>query len=177
MTFEQIWLNFSWIIDEMKDGMCFFEGYIPSVETEDLQPRLSELINNSQSWSSLYSVWSNNTTKSDWERKYTISEYLEFFRAGKIILLHFDYERKTEGLSIHQKLIFEKCGEILTLEIICYREAILESAYPKDALEKSISELRYIKKLFNGDSLFIGPDTLNYPKNKDDNPKEWLRIE
>lgn len=178
MNFEQIWSEFKWVIDEMKDGMCFFEGYIPSIGQEDLGKKLRKLIGASITCTFMDSVWSNDTTESDWEKEHTPSEYIEFFTSDKILILHLNYEKKTDDIVINLKLIFEKENGLLkTLEIICYRESILGSNNPEKAVEIVINELRYLNQLFKGDSLFIGPDTLNYPKNKNENLKEWLRIE
>ncbi len=178
MNFEQIWPEFKWVIDEMKDGMCFFEGYIPTIGQEDLSKKLQKLIDASVTYTFMYSVWSNDTTESEWEKEYTLSEYIGFFSINKILLLHFNFEKKIDDIVINLKLIFEKENGILkTLEIICYREPILGSGNPKKAVEVAINELRYLRQLFEGDSLFIGPDTLNYPKNKNEHLKEWLKID
>jgi hypothetical protein len=178
LDFEIIWSKFDWVIDDMKDGMCFFEGYIPSIDQSCLDSKLSEIAKVSQSYNLGTSVWSDSATEAEWEKEYSIPESIDHFRKGKIVLLHFNYEKKINKAILNFKLIFEKSNEAVTaLDIICYREPILRNIDPKGAIEKSINELCLLKRLFHGDSLFIGPDNLNYPKNKDDIPKEWLKIE
>ena len=90
--------------------------------------------------------------------------------------MHFDYSFRTAGLLLTQKLIIEPRLEGMTVEIICYRDAILDSEDPKHAIGTALREFLYLKELFKGRALFIGPDTLRYPKIEEVSTEEWLRI-
>ena len=74
------------------------------------------------------------------------------------------------------KLIIEEWKDNLIAEIICYRDTILSCHDPKYAIKAAIAEFIRLKDLFGGGSLFIGPDTLNYPENDDTYPSEWIKI-
>ena len=174
--FDTIWRKFDWVIDEMKNGMCFFEGYIPIVGASDLNQPLSIIKESSRSYDYSCSIWANDTSEEDWEQTYEASEYIGFFTEGRIVVLHFNYEYEVDGIMLNQKLMFDRNPMATSLEIICYREAILESGSPKDTVATAISEFRRLKRLFQGDSLFIGPDTLDYPKSSNDYPGHWLKI-
>jgi hypothetical protein len=178
LTFDDIWPQFSWVIDELREeGMCFIEGYIPLIGQTDLLTPISELIGRSKCFDFSYSVWSENTTETERERDYSSAEYTELFRSNQVVTLHFDYEYETDHIVLNQKLMIEKNDSEISLEIICYREAILQSDDSKEAVETALSEFRYLKHLFDGDALLIGPDTLDYPVSGTEFPKEWLRIE
>ncbi len=178
MDFEQIWPQFQDLIDELYSGMCFFEGYIPNTQVNDLTFPFAELTNSSLSHTYEFSTWSNETTKAEWEKTYSPAEYLEFFRTGKILMLHFNYERNIDGLSVKMKLILWHAhdGNGKTVEIICDRNAIINSKNIKLSVKKAIAEIRRIMYLFDGNALFIGPDTLDYPESPNDYPSLWIKI-
>lgn len=174
MEFDEIWPLFDWVLDEMRSGMGFFEGYLPTIRS-DLLPPLTTLIDRSQSHDFTTSTWSNDTTETGGNTDYSVPEFIEFFRSGDIVMLDFDYTVQTRALEL--RLMFEKDDTGTALEIICYREPILGSDNPKEAVATAISEFRYLRRLFQGDALFIGPDTLDYPESATEYPKVWLRIE
>ncbi|NNE84815.1 MAG: hypothetical protein HKN28_12690 [Alphaproteobacteria bacterium] len=129
-------------------------------------------------WHSLTAaIWSDETTESDWNKNYELAEYVAFFDSRKVVMLHFDYEIRVGNTNLSQRLMIEKFHRETALEIICYREPILSASNPKQAISDAVSEFRNLKRLFQGDALFLGPDTLNYPKSPTDYPKEWLKIE
>ncbi len=177
MNFNSIWSQFNWVIDKMKEGMCFFEGYIPGIGQDDLLFSLSELIRRTRIQSFKSSVWSNDISEAEREKEYTPSQYVELFHTNKIVLLGFYYELETDIVVINQKLMFEKTKAATALEIICYREPILGSNNPKEAVRSAIREFQHLNHLFKGNALFIGPDTLSYPTSSTEYPNEWLRIE
>lgn len=177
-NFDEIWPWFGPVMEEMKyEGMCFFEGYIPSIAERALLSPLSELEGRAKYCNCIMSTWSNETTELDWNKVYDLAEYVDFFSSGRILRLHFDYEVRSGGTNLSQKLMFDKDDRATSLEIICYREPILSSPNPRQAVADAVSEICNLKRLFAGDALFLGPDTLDYPKSATDNPKEWLRIE
>ncbi len=165
------------LIDDIKDGACFFEGYIPSIDKDDLNGKLLQLMGESIRHTFIFSVWSDDSTEAEWEQEYPLSKYIDYFNTKKILILHYSYEKIIQGISFNIKLMFEDLSESRTCEIICYSEPILESNNPPEAIKIAIGELRHLRSVFEGDSLFIGHATLNYPKTKDDDLREWLRIE
>jgi hypothetical protein len=44
MKFNDIWTEFSWILNELNGGMVSFKGYIPSVLIFDVEHPLQELL-------------------------------------------------------------------------------------------------------------------------------------
>jgi len=177
MKFDEIWPHFSWVIEEMRDGMGFFEGYITSIGENNLLVPLSKLIWRARSHSFTSSAWSDETTEADRERDYDAADYVAFFDSGRIAMLDFEYEFRAGNADLDQKLMFDRDEAGTALEIICFRDAILSSPEPKQVIADAISEFRHLKHLFQGDALFLGPDTLDYPQSATDYPRAWLKIE
>ena len=169
MNFADIWSQFDWVIEDMKADMRFFGGYIPSISQTNLRSPFYKLISRAGVYNFTSSVWSNDTSKDDRENEYTPSQYVQLFQISRIVHLHFYYELETDNIVVNQKLMFKTSKGTTSLKILCYREPILESGSPKEAVHAAISEFRYLKELFGGDALFIGADTLY--------PDDWLRIE
>jgi len=174
--FENIWKNFEYIIQEMRNGMAFFEGLILNVSQEKLEAGVRSLCNPPYNAKLGLSTWSNETTREEWEKIYQTDQYLEFYRLGKIITLQPEYITQKNGFELHLKLMIEEWEDMVVAEIICYRGAILESSDPKRAVNAAIDEFIWLKELFRGSSLFVGPDNLNYPTNDENYPEEWIRI-
>lgn len=177
VNFDDIWPQFNWVIEEMQDGMSLFEGYIPTIDQDELLDSLLEMIRRTRVHSLKSSIWSNDATDNEMKREYTPAQYVELFRANRIICLHFIYEMEADSITLEQMLMFEKDDLGIVLEIICYREPILGSDNYREAVSEAISEFRYLKQLFGGEALFIGPDTSSYPKSNTECPEEWLKIE
>lgn len=177
MDFDEIWSQFSWVLEDMRNGMAFFEGYIPTLDENDLLASLQELIDRAEGHSFRSSTWSSDTTASDWDGEYSDAQYVAFFSSGRIYTLHFDYEVKVGGTPLSLKLMFDRHGRKVALEIVCYRDTILASPNPKRAIADAIAELRTLKQLFRGDALMLGPDTLERPASAIGYSKDWLRIE
>lgn len=110
------------------------------------------------------------------DQEYSAIEQLDLFKTGKLSILALDYDYIQDGNRLKHRLIIEKWDEQTIVEIICYREPILISADPKKAVASAILEFRRLKELFGGSSLFIGPDTLNYPENDESYPDEWIKV-
>ena len=169
---EQAWTDSDWIIEDMFDnGMCFFEGYVPAIDLDSLAEVLPQLTDTSIDCQS--STWSNNTNESDWNRAYPLSDYVTFFRDGRIVLLHADYSVTVSGYDFILKLMF---GPDANLEIIFYRENLLPRTETRARFIAACHYLRHLQSTFDGAALFLGPDTLNYPAWPDVVPKEWQRL-
>ena len=175
--FENIWTQFDYVIGEMRDGgMCFFEGFILSVSDEKIDEGIQTLCSAPYDATLNLSTWFNDSTKEGLEKIYTTEQYLALFRAGKISTLQSEYEPIQNQIKLHLKLMIEKWGDKTIAEIICYREPILSNHNQKLAVEAAVLEFLRLKQLFGGSSLFIGPDTLNYPEDDHIYPKEWIKI-
>ena len=174
--FEIIWEKFEYIIEEMLDGLAFFEGYLLNLSPEKLDSAILSLSSHPLNATFDFSIWSNESTKEEWEKSYTPEEYIEFFKSQKIILLQTEYLTFQNEFELHLKLIIEEWKDNLIAEIICYRTPILSSHNPKYAIKAAITEFIRLKDLFGGGSLFIGPDTLKYPENNETYPSEWIKI-
>ena len=169
---EQAWTDSDWIIEDMFDnGMCFFEGYVPAVDLESLNSTLPKLTDTPIDCQ--YSTWSNDTDESDWNRTYALSDYVTFFRNGRIVLLHADYTATVAGFDFTLKLMFEPDAN---LEIIFYRDNLLPRTETRARFTAACHYLRHLHGAFNGEALFLGPDTLNYPVWPNVVPKEWQRL-
>ena len=169
---EQAWTDSDWIIEDMFDnGMCFFEGYVPAIDLDSLSAVLPQLTDASIDCQT--STWSDDTDESDWNRVYTLSDYVKFFRAGRIVLLHADYSVTVSGYDFTFKLMFEPDAN---LEIIVYRENLLPRTETHLRFVAACHYLRHLQSTFAGAALFLGPDTLNYPVWPDIVPKEWQRL-
>lgn len=174
--FEDIWKRFGYIIDEMRAGMAFFEGFILNVSEKKIEAGIQSLCSSPFNATLELSTWSNESTKEEWEKSYKTKEYLDLYRADKIITLQPEYLTCQNGLELHFKLMIEKWEEFTVAEIICYRDPILDSIDPKRAVKTAINEFIRLRDLFEGSSLFIGPDTLNYPEDDETYPEEWIKI-
>lgn len=170
---EQFWAASDWMIDDMfNGGMCFFEGYVPAIDLDLLDTVLPQLAGASIDFRC--STWSNDTNGSDWNRVYQLSEYVTFFRAGKILSLHADYTVAQAGFDFTLKLMFEPEGN---LEIIFYRENLLPRTETRARFKAACHYLCHLKSVFHGAALFAGPDTLDYPQWPGSIPKEWFQLE
>ncbi len=174
--FKNIWKNFEYVIDEMRTGMGFFEGFILNVSEEKIEAGIRSLCSSPFNAKLELSTWSNESTKEEWEKSYKTEQYLEFYRVDKIITLQPEYLTYQNGFELHLKLMIQKWEAFTVAEIICYRDPILDSIDPKRAVNAAINEFIRLKDLFEGSSLFIGPDTLNYPENDETYPEEWIKI-
>jgi hypothetical protein len=177
LSFGDIWPQFDWVLEEMRSGMAFFEGYVTSIDHVQLLPGINELIGLASFHGFDSTVWANGTDSSVMKKDYTPDEYVRFFHEEIIVCLSFYYERKVPALELEQKLNFDLGPPSTTMDMICFRDQFLESADPKAAVEAAIGEFRFLKQLFKGDALFIGPDTLDYPTSADNYSNAWLRIE
>ncbi|NNE57444.1 MAG: hypothetical protein HKN36_04990 [Hellea sp.] len=177
-SFEKLWPRISYFIDEMCSGMAFFEGYIPSIDATNLDANIRFLKAQVCDGSFDLSVWSNETTKQDWNREYSFNEYLNFFAIDKITMLNFEYQLDLKEVLLHLKLMIEKTDDTnISINIICYRDPILDHASPKDVMEKAIIEFHRLRNLFGGGVVFVGPDNLTYPVDDNDYPDHWIKIE
>ena len=177
MDFELIWPRFAWVLDEMRNGMAFFEGYVPVLGQPDLLSPLRKLIERAESHTFRTSIWSSETTESDWAPEHGAVDYVDFFESGRIHTLHFDYEVRAGATPLSLRLLFDKDGDKVAMEVVCYRETILAAPDPRQAVSDAISEFGLLKRLFHGDALFFGPDTLDLPQSAEVYSREWLRIE
>ena len=174
--FRDIWNDFEYIIEDMRTGMAFFEGFILNVSEKKLEQGIKSLCSPPFNANLELSTWSNESTKEEWEKSYKTEEYIEFYQVDKIVMLQPEYLTRQNDFEVHLKLMIEKWEACTIAEIICYRDPILESDDPKRAVNAAIIEFVRLKKLFGGSSLFIGPDTLNYPEDDETYPKEWIKI-
>lgn len=178
MDFDDIWPHFSWVLDDMRDhGMVFFEGYIPILGQRELSAPLAALVDRAVSHTFMRSTWSNEADVSLWNQDHDTATYLSFFESRQILTLHFDYEACIGRTPLVLKLMFDRDDSRTALEIICYRDAILASSDPKQAVADAIAEFRNLKQLFRGDALLLGPDTVDVPTSATEFPQVWLRIE
>ena len=176
MEFDDIWTRFSHVIDEMKDGMCFFEGYVPSVGDHNLLPPLLGVFEGADIHRVGHCVWADDAADQKMADGNDMASCVDQFLAGRVPLLGFDYEFHTGRTKLQHRLFFEKIDTRIPLEVLCDRGPILSSPDPRSAVADAISEFRRIKHLFQGDALFIGPDTVQYPESADDYPSCWLRV-
>ncbi len=176
LSFEDIWKNFEYVIEDMNEGMAFFEGYIIDVSMNGIKSGLQCLLPDPTKITYEFSIWSDDSTKEDWNKTNNSEQYFDFFKSGKIVVLQTEYLTTQNGFELHLKLMIESWDDGGTIEIICYRDPILESASPKLAVKAALSEFMRLKKLFNGGPLFLGPDTLDYPKNGEIYPDFWIKL-
>ena len=177
MEFDEIWPRFSYVIDEMKDGMCFFEGYVPSVGDRNLLPLLSYVFEHANSHRVGHCVWSDDATDEEMAKGCDATSCVDLFDSGRVVLMSFNYEVQAGNTQLRHRLFFEKIDSRIPLEILCDRGPILSSPDPRAAVAEAVSEFRRLKRMFKGDALFVGPDTVQYPESADDYPSCWLRIE
>jgi hypothetical protein len=175
-NFETVWEKFSYVLEEMRNGMAFFEGFILNVSLDTIDSGIKSLCSPPYNATLNLSTWSNDSSKEDWARNYSVEKYVELYKTGKIITLQPEYLTHRNGHLIHLKLMVEEWEDKAIIEIMCYRDLILNSPTPKLAVHAAILEFIRIKELFLGSTLFIGPDTLNYPESDNYYPKEWIKI-
>ena len=169
---HRAWTEGEWIIDEMfNEGMAFFEGYIPAIDLDRLDVALSQLTEHELDCT--YSVWSNDTSETDWNHVYPLPEYIKFFRSGRIHMLDVQYSVNFSTYSFGLKLIFLPDAD---LEIIFCRENLLPRNETQPRFIAACNYLRHLQMLLGGEALFLGPDTLNYPDWPDTVPPEWQRL-
>ena len=173
--FEKIWEEFSYVIEEMRDGMGFIEGFILDVAEERLDAAIHTLCSAPMN-AQLSATWSNEPRKADWDKKYSPAEYLRLFQAGKIVTLKPQLNTVRDGIPLEMMLMIEKWDDQIIIEIICYRETILSNTNPKIAVRAAVLEFAELRRQFGGSALFIGPDNLDYPKDADTYPPHWIKI-
>ena len=129
--FEKIWEEFSYVIEEMRDGMGFFEGFILDVAEERFDAAIHTLCSTPLN-AQLSATWSNETTKADRAKKYNTTEYLQLFHAGKVVTLKPQLNTVRDGIPLEMMLMIEKWDDQMIIEIICYRENYLIKRKPKN---------------------------------------------
>ncbi len=177
MSHDEIWMEFEWVIEELRQGMSFFEGLVPCISTDNLLETMSNLSSRVQDFSLESSVWNDETPESIYTRRHDLRTYIDYFFSRQILLLNFDYELPRNDITLNHKLIIEPIDVGTRLEIICYREPILKSKNVREATFTAIEEFRYLRSIFEGDKLFIGPDILDYPTSDTEEHDLWLRVE
>ena len=161
MKFEDIWAEFSWVVDELNSGMAFFEGYLPAIRTSDIELNLLSIAEIDSVICDCEPCWNHASDIPAVEQDYSISECTGFYYSGKLSGLDFWYDRHYGWITSHQKLMFGPLNSETDVTIICFADWILGSANPKQAIELAVSEMRDIKKMFASDALYIGPDGLD----------------
>jgi hypothetical protein len=170
---NEAWNESPWIVEELFDhGMCFFEGYIPDIELDNLKDGLVRLSQTTSSVDYSFSVWDNTTTPEVMSQKYTVEEYVSFLRSSRIVCLHANVETICAGYSFFFKLIFWPNAE---LNIIVYRQNLLPKDETQNRFLAVCSYFKSLYELFGGKALFLGPDTLDYPNWPDLSPGTWQR--
>lgn len=172
--FGRIWDRFSWIIDESRRTFMF-EGYVLNISLDNLAQNLLLLDSHTIPNALKNSTWADGTSELDWNKEYSFGEYMDFFKIGKLVSLLFTYERQFGKNKLQFLLILSKYP-CTWLEIVCYLEPILDSADSKETVREAISHFQELKDLFDGETLFVGPETASPPISKDNYPKEWMRI-
>ena len=176
MSLDEFWDWFQITLEDLQSGMCFFEGLVPSISTDNFVDDLITLKERSENISFSASVWSNETPESVYTKNHDLSTYVDYFLNQKIIILSFDYEIALSNITLTNKLNFETIDDATRLEIICYREPILESNTIREAVFSAVEEFHYLKALFRGNKLFVGPDTLDYPTSQTEEHNLWFRM-
>jgi len=178
---DQIWERCSDLLDEMEDhGMCFFEGFIPAIAIQAVQPGLTELGLRVTSTDCSSSVWAEDSSETDWNREYRLDEYCDLLVTAKLLTLHVNYEFISDGRDLRFKLIFdwiEGSRTDLDLLVICYREGLLPRHGARPRFLAAVQHQRDLREQFGGAALFVGPDTPNEPRWPSKIPQEWVRIE
>ena len=161
MKFEDIWKNFSWVVDELNSGMAFFEGYIPSVRISGIESPLKEFAEPGSVEHYCEPCWNDESDILNLEQDYSISECVNLLLNEKLASFDFGYKKDYGWVVSNQKLMFMPEGAETEIIIICFADWILASNKPKETIEIAIAEMRHIKELFNSDVLYIGPDGLD----------------
>ncbi len=161
MKFEDIWKDFSWVVDELNSGMAFFEGYIPSVRFSNIESPLQEFARLECVKHYCEPCWNHESDIPDSEQDYSISECVNLLLHQKLASFDFEYERDHGWVISNQKLMFMPEGAETEVVIICFADWIIGSNKPKETIEIAIAEMRYFKERFNSDALHIGPDGLD----------------
>jgi hypothetical protein len=176
INFKELWPQISWFIDDMRSGVAFWEGYILARGASQLEDSLQSIIKRAKSYSYEYSCWSNDADESLYKSvsQYRDDEWISFFHNDLIIILHLDYTTFVDGTELVNKLMISKNQDDLDIEVICYREPILESPNPKSILKKSYSELIDLFHIFRGYSVYVSSDNLDYPV--ENHPETWIRV-
>jgi hypothetical protein len=165
------------LIDAMADGEPGFEGYIPLVEEQLIEPTLTSLAKIGKSWSCLYSTWSNETSSSEMEREYSITEYVGLFRDNKIVCLIFDYVRMFDAATLSFSLLIDKVESGSRVDIISNREGIVDCPDQMAEMMEALCEFQNLFDEFSGNALFFGSENMDYPKDPQNYSTLWTKIE
>ncbi len=76
---ESIRKHFEQIIEEMRDGMCFFVGYIFSIDESVINKVVSSLAARTESTDLYSSVWCDDLSEEEWQSNYSINEFLNLY--------------------------------------------------------------------------------------------------
>ena len=168
------WTSEKWLFDAMfAEGMCFIEGYLPSIDLQRLEVSFDRLAKLPAELDFRRSIWSNESTEEEWTHSYTPNQYRQMFSSEKIVMLHVDYTAPCDGFDLTFKLMIEQLGNV---EVIVYRENFLPREETYERFHAACLHLKHLQELFGGPALFLGPDTLNYPEWPDTVPQEWYRL-
>ena len=166
MTFEEIWTEFSWVIDEFNAGMAFFEGYLPAISMPDIANGLQEFSTSSAVSHACEPCWKAEEDIPEVEQDYSVFECVDLLRAGKLADFQFFYRQDHGWIKSNQKLIVSVGEAEPDVTLICFSDWILTSGKPKEAVEVAISEMRYLKGLLKAGELYIGADGLDWSYQK-----------
>ncbi len=175
--FESIWKDFSYILDEMKDGVCYFEGYIPNISIQDFKIKLLTLTEEPSKLDFSSTVWSDDSSDSEINKQHEIDDLISLFKNQKIVSLAVNYDKQFANDKLSFRLLFDYWNNRYDLEIICYRENVLQSNNPKEAIYQAVLHFQKLKILFNGPAFFLAETINESPENIEEYPDYWIRIE
>lgn len=164
-------------IDAMANGeLPSIEGYIPLVEEKLIGPTLTSLAKIAKSWSCSNPTWSEDASRSEREGEYSLAEYIDLYQQNKLVMLSFDYERILDVATLSFRLLFYKLELGAEVNIVCYREAILDCPDRMAAITDALCEFQNLFDELSGNALFFGPDNADYPEDPQNYSKIWTKI-
>jgi hypothetical protein len=163
------------LVEDMKNrGMGLFEGYIPEADGQLILPLLVSLSEASTTWSCANSLFADGAPAPG--KTLSLPGFVDHLHDGRIVCLNFDYDRDIDGAVFSFRLLIEKEDAGVSVEMLCYRDCIVEASDPVAAVKRALGEFHGIYDGLSGNALFFGPDSLEYPESPQDYPPHWFKL-
>ena len=162
------------MIEDMCDGMLSFSGYMIGVSSDSLSPVILAIIK--ERAVKVDGIFADDQTAAQIDKTNNPSKLFAKYLKGNVVSMMIDYEIEFDGTELSCRMIIDPCENDHSVEVVCYRDPILNYPDPKAALFAHIEDLKSLFNRLNARALFVGPDCSKYPKDEKSYPDCWRLI-
>lgn len=158
----------------MNEGMMSFSGVILDVKSENLLTPLSEI--SALDDAEIESIFADYVDVPDDDLRQSLDDHFDGYLEGRAVSLMLTYGYLSNDYRLTCRLIIDRENTSNMIEVVCYRDPILTSPNPIEAMFIHFEHLKTLCRKFKGRALFFGPDGSDYPKSETEYPEFFLKV-